>query len=188
MPRLTLVLILTILATSSISAEEKSPPEFPFKVDGFVSRYNLALKTLHVPAKKISIKEQKEEDDTIVYTLHQSNGNRKFMLIRVTSGNESKRIRAIFYMGGAEKGQNAFFFSLTLTTEIEAVIMALESPVMTKEERDKRVEEIGLQESIDQKRYIASTENFVDYSVGPMKSIGVIAFQAQPNPEHFYNK
>lgn len=184
----TAILILATLTAVPLPAIGQSPPEFPFKVEGFIARYNRALKTLHVPIKKISIKDQKEEGDEIEFDLHQSNGQRKFMFIKVVTGKESGRIRSILYVASKEKSHNLFFFQLTLITEIEAVIMALESPAMDKEERDKRVKEIGLQQSLKEKRNIASTENFVDYVVGPLKSIGVITLLAKPNPDHFYNK
>ena len=166
MPRLALVLILTILATSSISAEENPQPELPSTVEEFIERYNYSenpqpelpltveefIERYNYSIKKIFRQihiesggepKAKSLKGIELYSLKQKFGKRS-MFISITTNKRTKRIKAIFYMGSKDKGESNEQSALKVIKEIEAILMAIEDPNMEKLKLYQRKEAIGI--------------------------------------------
>ncbi len=168
--------------------QEQTVQVFSFTVNEFVSRYNRSTQNIARNSQKhqiieklrrrIAVEEEREITDGVEHVLIQS-GRGSNLHLSVTTNKNSSSVRSIYYMIYMPGNVNALMGDVLLG--FSAIIMAVEDPDMSPEERGKRLKEIGTFKVVEDMKTIRTSKNKVDYKVEIIKALGAITLSVKPS-------
>ena len=177
-----LVIVLVAMCSNEEEqiAEEQNSKVFPFTVNEFVSRYNRSADKLEMDHIAVYRRKALSNGTEYYLTKAERNGRVNQYGLSVTTDKNSDRVRSIYY--------RIFIVSKETTLELPIrytlTIMAVENPYMSPQDGFKRLSELGVKRSIDNKQEITTRKNNIVYKVDNMlESIGAITLSIKPDKE-----
>ncbi|MYD61638.1 MAG: hypothetical protein F4W91_11405 [Gemmatimonadetes bacterium] len=167
---------------SAVEEESQYGKEFSFTVNEFVRRYNRSAEEIEV--NQIAIQGRREVITGIEYRLtkeKRGDHHNPYRLSLLTNMNSNK-VKSIFYMifVVADENKTELERGLEIILRFTATFMAVENPDMKSADRGRRLQEIGVMQSIKDKEEITTVKNNIVYKVDVVEVLGAVTFSIKP--------